>query len=38
MTIDINKQYQTRDGQEVKLLMTDGGWYVPGAGRLSVRP
>jgi hypothetical protein len=31
--IDINKQYRTRDGREVRLLMTDagGGWPVSGA-------
>lgn len=33
--IDMNKQYRTRDGREVRLLMTDAGgdWPVLGALR-----
>lgn len=28
--IDPKKQYRTRDGREVRILMTDGGdWYYP---------
>lgn len=28
--IDINKKYRTRDGREVRILMTDGGdWCYP---------
>lgn len=30
MTIDMKKQYRTRDGREVRILMTDGGdWQWP---------
>ena len=35
--IDINKQYRTRDGREVRIYATDGGGYWPihGAMQLS---
>ena len=34
--IDINKQYRTRDGREVRLLMTDGGGLTPIIGAIKL--
>jgi hypothetical protein len=34
MSIDINKQYKTRDGREVKIFMTDGGGIAPVLGAI----
>ena len=34
--IDINKQYRTRDGREVRIYATDGGGYWPVHGAIQL--